>query len=126
MIISGIAASMQVMGTPSITSMRRPVGNTEPVTAPQASRKSRWIGAAVPATPSIEVSPSYCTRPPGVQTVTSMRERVLTLNTRTRVWPSVAGTRPCSMANGATPDNMLPQFGRVSTDFCPTPTWANR
>ena len=30
------------------------------------------------------------------------------------------------MANGATPESMLPQFGRVSTDFCPTPTWANR
>ena len=126
MIISGIAASMQVMATPSITSMRCPVGNTEPVTAPQASRKSSWIGAAVPATPSMEVLPSYCTRPPGVHTVTSMRERVLTLNTRTRVWPSAAATRPCSMAKGATPESMLPQLGRVSTERWPTPTWANR
>ena len=33
--------------------------------------------------------PSSVTRPPGVCTVTSMRERVLTLKTRTRVVPSV-------------------------------------
>ncbi len=33
-------------------------GNSEPVTAPQASRKFRRIGAAVPATPSMRVSPS--------------------------------------------------------------------
>jgi hypothetical protein len=66
------------------------------------------------------------TRRPGVSTVTSMRERVFTLNTRTVVSPSCASTRPCSMAKGATPESMLPQLGRVSTDFCPTPTWANR
>ena len=52
-IISGMAASMQVTSTPSMTSMRWPVGNTEPVTAPQASRKFSRIGAAVPATPSM-------------------------------------------------------------------------
>ena len=45
-IISGMAASMQVSSTPSMTSMRRPVGNTWPVTAPQASRKFSRIGAA--------------------------------------------------------------------------------
>ena len=50
-----------------------------------------------------------------------MRERVLTLNTRTVVVPSAAGTRPCSMANGPTPASMLPQLGRVSTERCPTP-----
>ena len=55
-----------------------------------------------------------------------MRERVLTLKTRTVVSPSCAATSPCSIANGATPDSMLPQLGRVSTDFWPTPTWANR
>ena len=30
------------------------------------------------------------------------------------------------MAKGPTPESMLPQLGRVSTDFWPTPTWANR
>ena len=55
MITSGIAASMQVTSSPSMTSMRCPVGNTEPVTAPQASRKFSRIGAAVPATPSMPV-----------------------------------------------------------------------
>ena len=125
-ITSGMAASMQVTCTPSIVSMRLPVGNSEPVTAPQASRKSRRIGAAVPATPSIPVSPSYVTRRAGVSTLTSVRERVLTLNTRTVVSPSCAGTRPCSMAKGPTPESMLPQLGRVSTDFWPTPTCAKR
>jgi hypothetical protein len=52
-ITSGIAASMHVTGMPSIVSMRLPVGKSDPVTAPQASRKSRRIGAAVPATPSM-------------------------------------------------------------------------
>ena len=57
-IISGMAASRQVTSTPSMTSMRCPVGKTEPVTAPQASRKFSRIGAAVPATPSMRASPS--------------------------------------------------------------------
>jgi hypothetical protein len=125
-IINGIAASMQVTGMPSMTSMRQPVGKTWPVTEPQASRKSRWMGAAVPATPSMRASPSYVTARPGVRTVTSIRERVLTLNTRAVVVPSAAAIRPCSIANGTTPESMLPQFGRVSTERWPTPTWANR
>ena len=29
-------------------------------------------------------------------------------------------------ANGPTAASMLPQLGRVSTDWWPTPTWANR
>jgi hypothetical protein len=58
MIISGMAASRQVTSTPSMTSMRCPVGKTEPVTAPQASRKFSRIGAAVPATPSIRAAPA--------------------------------------------------------------------
>ena len=68
----------------------------------------------------------YVTRPCGVWTTASIREFVLTLNTRTVVVPSAAGTRPCSMANGPTPASMFPQFGRVSTERCPTPTCANR
>jgi hypothetical protein len=51
-----------------------------------------------------------------------MRERVLTLWTRTVVVPSAAGTTPCPMANGPTPASMLPQLGLVPTDRWPTPT----
>src|SRR5277367_6149535 len=54
-IISGIAASMQLASMPPMRSMRRPVGNSDPVTAPQASRKLKRMGAALPATPSIRV-----------------------------------------------------------------------
>ncbi len=57
-IIIGIAASMQVTSMSSTTSMRLPVGNSAPVTAPQASRNSRRIGAAAPATPSMRADPS--------------------------------------------------------------------
>jgi hypothetical protein len=57
-IISGMAASMHVTWTPSIVSMRVPVGKTCPVTEPHASRKLSRIGAAVPATPSMRASPS--------------------------------------------------------------------
>ena len=42
------------------------------------------------------------------------------------VVPSLATTKPCSIANGPTPDSMLPQLGRVSTERWPTPTCANR
>ncbi|EWS65042.1 hypothetical protein Y695_01712 [Hydrogenophaga sp. T4] len=125
-IIRGMAASMQVTSRPSMVSMRCPVGKSCPVTAPQASRKFSSTGAAVPATPSMRASPSYVTLPPGVHTVTSICEPVLTLWMRTVVVPSCAGISPCSIANGATPESMLPQLGRVSTDWCPTPTWANR
>ena len=40
------------------TGFNQPVGNSDPVIAPQASRKFRRIGAAVPATPSMLVEPS--------------------------------------------------------------------
>ena len=57
-IIKGMAASMQVTSMPSIFSMRCPVGNNCPVTAPQASKKLSNTGAAVPTTPSMRAEPS--------------------------------------------------------------------
>ena len=44
----------------------------------------------------------------------------------TGVTPSRAATIPVSMANGATPARMLPQFGVVSTRPSPTTTCTNR
>jgi hypothetical protein len=51
---------------------------------------------------------------------------VLTVRTRTRVARSPALTKPRSIAKGATPARMLPQFGVVSTIGLSTPTWQNR
>ena len=118
--------STQLTSTPSMTSRTFPVGSSLPVTAPFASRKVRLIGAAGSATPSIRVSPSYSTRPPGVCTIASTSVRVLTLKIRTIVSRSPAFTSPASIANGPTPDSMLPQFGLVSTSASFTDTWAKR
>ena len=126
MIITGIAMSTQLTSTPSMTSQTLPVGSSLPVTAPFASRKVRLIGAAASATPSIRVPPSYSTRPPGVWITASTSVRVLTLKIRTSVSRSPAGTSPASIANGPTPESMLPQFGFVSTSASLTETWAKR
>ena len=85
MITTGIARSMQLASTPSITSVKRPVGSRLPVIAPIASRNVSLTGAAGSGTPSMRVSPSYCTRPPGVWTTASTSVRVLTLKMRTSV-----------------------------------------
>ena len=69
------------------------------------------IGAAVPGTPSMAMSPSYSTSPPGVSITASMRESVLTLRIFTTVLGSSEDTRPRSMAKGPTPASMLPQVG---------------
>ena len=126
MIITGIAMSTQLTSMPSMTSRTFPVGSSLPVTAPIASRKVSLIGAAASATPSIRVSPSYSTRPPGVWITASISVRVLTLKIRTSVSRSPGCTRPASIANGPTPESMLPQFGLVSTSASFTDTWAKR
>ena len=50
--------SMQVTVRPSMTSVTWPVGSSAPVTEPSVPAKSSTIGAAVPGTPAIAVSPS--------------------------------------------------------------------
>ena len=59
-------------------SRRLPVGRNLPVTAPTTSMNCKSILAAVPGTPSIAVSPSYCTLPPGVCTRATTNAPVLT------------------------------------------------
>ncbi len=107
---TGIPLSMQVTSTPSIVSTVFPVGSNAPQAEPATSRKSQTIGAALPGTPSISVSPAYLTAPSGVSTVNSQRLPLLTMCTRTCVVGEDAATSPVSMANGPTPARMLPQF----------------
>ena len=57
--IIGMATSMQVTSTPSMTSRRLPVGSILPDTEPTTSMKLRMIGAAVPGTPSMLSVPQY-------------------------------------------------------------------
>ncbi len=73
--------------------------------------KASSIGAAVPGTPSIAASPSYCTTPPGVRIFATMRAPVLTARMLMVVIPSAGSINPISMAAGPTPDRMLPQVG---------------
>ena len=94
-----------------MTSLRCPVGNSTPVLEPMTSMKLSRIGAAAPGTPSMAVSPSYSTSPPGVCTSASMSESVFTLRMFTTVRGSSDGTSPRSMAKGPMPASMLPQVG---------------
>jgi len=63
---------------------------------------------------------------PGVSISSSQRLSLFSIRTRTGVTPSRAATMPVSIANGATPARMLPQFGVVSTRPSPTTTCTNR
>jgi hypothetical protein len=101
MIISGMAASMQV--TSAARRSRRCAARWETASrSPRPRRPGSSDGWALPCRPRRRCRVAVVGRrwPPGVCTVTSMRERVLTLKTRTVVSPSAAGTRPCSMAKG--------------------------
>ncbi len=64
--------------------------------------------------------------PPGVWMVATTVWLLLTMWIVTTVAGSEPRTRPCSMANGATPARMLPQFCAVLTSAWSTNTWANR
>jgi hypothetical protein len=57
-ITTGMQTSRQVTSTPSIMSSALPVGISLPVAPPTASAKFSTMGAAVPGTPAIAVSPS--------------------------------------------------------------------
>ena len=59
MTTTGMPLSMQVTGTPSMTSIAFPVGSSAPHVDPAVSEKLRGIGAAVPGTPSMRAVPSY-------------------------------------------------------------------
>lgn len=108
------------------TSRRHAVGSSDPQTDPATFRKSILMVAPVPGTPSILVSPWYCTIPPGVPATRSANVPVFKVRAPTVVSPSHASTKPRSMANGTTAARMLPEFGVVSTSGSFTDTCAKR
>ena len=121
---TGIPLSTQVTVIPWNTSVTFPVGKTE---APEPeSSKLRTIGAAVPGTPSIAVSPSYRGLPPGVANVAVTIWSVFTIRMRTLVSSCAAVTSPRSTANGPMPARMLPQFCLSVTIGWSTTTCRNR
>ena len=118
--------SMQVTSMPSTTSLAAPVGSSAPQLEPATSGNWSAMAAAVPGTPSIRVSPSYSTRPPGVGTWATAMPPVLTMWMRTGVTSPLARTRPFSMAHGPTPASRLPQFCASLTRAWSTATCRNR
>jgi hypothetical protein len=65
-------------------------------------------------------------RPSGVCTVATTVWLLFTMKMVTVVSGAVAPTSPRSMANGATPARMLPQFCAVDTSALSTQTCRNR
>ena len=102
---------MQVTSIPPILSIGLPVGRNAPVVEPATSMKLSSTGAAVPGTPSMDVSPSYVTVPPGVCTRARIRAPVFTALILTSVTSPLAAINPISSAAGPTPLMMLPQVG---------------
>ena len=81
---SGLAASTMETSTwpkPGISNISEafPVGSSFPVTEPMGSRKLSMMGAAVPGTPAMAKSPSYCTLPFSTWTWASITLSVLVL-----------------------------------------------
>ena len=89
-----------------------PVGSRRPVTEPPGDRKSRRIGAPVPATPGMARSPSVAARPSTSGNVERMILPVLVLKIRTTAVSPFGRTSPSSTANGPTAEDMLPQLPR--------------
>ena len=111
----GLAASMiDTLTAPksgtSKTSITLPVGNNPLPKVPAGFKNFSFTGAAVPGTPAIAKSPEYSTTPLGVLTSASIIFFVLVLKIFTLVIPSCAFTRPFSIANGPTPDEIFPQL----------------
>ena len=101
-----------------------PVGST--FLPDPSSSKLSTIGAAVPGTPSIAVSPLYRGMPSGVGNVAVTMLSVFTIRIRTLVCSGCAATRPRSTANGPMPARMLPQFCLSVTTGWSTTTCRNR
>jgi len=96
------------------------------VAEPAVSVNRSRIGAAVPGTPEMAVSPAYRTSPPGVANVAVTRAREFTMWIRAVVDSPPAPISPRSTANGPTPARMFPQFCRSVIVGSSTPSCRNR
>ena len=102
-----------------------PVGKSFPVLEPAGSSKYISIREPVPGTPLITSSPYTSAWPSFTRTCSSMILLVLVFKIRTTVIGSTAGTRPSSMANGPTADEIFPQLALPSTLGMIMSTWRN-
>ena len=94
----------------SKTSTAFPVGRSPFLRVPAGSINFNFIGEADTGTPAILKSPWYTTLPPSVFTSAAMTLSVFVLKILTVVIPSFGFTRPFSIANGPTPEEIFPQF----------------
>ena len=123
---TGMPLSTQLTSTPLMTSRTRPVGSRLPVAEPAVPANRSRIGAAVPGTPAIAVSPAYRGTPAGVANVAVTTVCEFTMWMRVVVDSSPAPISPRSTANGPTPARMFPQFCRSVIVGSSTPSCRNR